>query len=361
MRPARSVTLLWAPRSRCNLGCTYCYFGTLEEHREAPPMQPGQLSHLSGGDLHLADITRFLSTVGDSSVKRVFLAGGEPLNWAPIGAVIQTLTSAGVEVTVCTNGVPLNRSTLREMLLDTGVHAVSVSLDSADPQLNDRYRPAHHPAEGWPTVVSGIQALLTDRSVRTDRSARRERRGLPKIGLYSVITRHTLAGLPDTARLADELGLDYFVPQPIALDRDHKLHDELVLREADLPVLARVFDELYDAGLDLDLPSRRYPGQVASTVRTELQMVHGCFGGHQLAFIEPDGSVWDCPSSYKIAAMARAGTQRSIATHTAADLFPARDETGGADCPLFSGDCVNMLPLMEDFDRFLTIPTGRVR
>jgi MoaA/NifB/PqqE/SkfB family radical SAM enzyme len=347
VKPARSVTLLWAPRSRCNLGCTYCYFGTLEEHREAPPTRPGQLSHLSQGDVHLLDVLRFLSTIGDSGVKRVFIAGGEPLNWAPIGAVINTLTGAGIEVTVCTNGIPLNRPSTRRMLLDAGVHAVSVSLDSADPAINDRYRPAHNPADGWATVVSGIRALRADRATGTP----------PRIGLYTVITRVTLPGLADTARFADELGLDYFVPQPVALDRDHTLHDELVLRDTDLPALTRAFDEIYDGGLGVELPSRRYPGQVASTIRTELQLVHGCFGGHQLAFIEPDGSVWDCPSSHKIAAQAQAGTQRSIATHTAAELFPARTETGGCDCPLFSGDCVNMLPLMEDFDRFLT-PTG---
>ena len=352
MKPPRAVTLLWAPRSRCNLGCDYCYFGTLEEHREAPPTQPGQLSHLSQGDLHLADITRFLSTIGDSSVKRVFIAGGEPLNWAPIGAVIDTLTSAGVEVTVCTNGVPLNRPAVRTMLFDTGVHGVSVSLDSADPDLNDLHRPAHNRADGWSTVVSGIRALLADRAAQPGRSAR------PKVGLYSVITRLTLAGLPGTARFAAELGLDYFVPQPIALAPDHKLYGELILREEDLATLTRVFDEVYDADLGLELPGRRYPAQVASTVRTELQMVHGCFGGHQLAFIQPDGTAWDCPSSHKIAAIARAGRQRSIATHTAAELFPAKAITGGCDCPLFSGDCVNMLPLMEDFDRFLTTGGG---
>lgn len=87
-------------------------------------------------------------------------------------------------------------------------------------------------------------------------------------------------------------------------------------------------------------------------------MVHGCFGGHQLAFIQPDGSVWDCPSRHKIAAIARAGTQRSIATHTAAELFPARANTGGCDCPLYSGDCVSMWPLVQDFDRFFAATGG---
>ncbi|MGH3915826.1 MAG: radical SAM protein [Pseudonocardiaceae bacterium] len=348
MRPPRDVTLLWALRSPCNLGCDYCYFGTLEEHREAPPTQPGQLSHMPQGDLHLTDIVRFLSTIVDSSVKRVFVAGGEPLIWPPIGQVIERLTSVGIEVTVCTNGVPLNRLVVRQMLLDSGVHGVSVSLDSADPDLNNLHRPARNRKDGWFTVVSGIRALLADRGYRA----------APKVGMYSVLSRLTLDYLPATARFAAELGMDYFVPQPISLDPSHRLHDELVLREVDLPALTNAFDEVYAADLGLELPAARYSAQVASTARHELQMVHGCFGGHQLTFIQPDGSVWDCPSRHKIAEIAAAGTQRNIATHAAAELFPAQPHTGGCDCALFSSDCVNMLPLMQDFDRFLTATGG---
>lgn len=43
--------LLWALRSPCDLGCLYCYFGTIEEHRAGPGVQEGQLSHLSRADL----------------------------------------------------------------------------------------------------------------------------------------------------------------------------------------------------------------------------------------------------------------------------------------------------------------------
>ncbi|MGH3669821.1 MAG: hypothetical protein ACRDSH_04195 [Pseudonocardiaceae bacterium] len=171
--------------------------------------------------------------------------------------------------------------------------------------------------------------------------------------MYSVITRLALPGLPAIARFAATLGLDYFVPQPVSLERDHQLHDELALREQDLPALTEALDTIYATDLGIELPAPRYPEQVASTVGHALQMTRGCFGGHQLAFIQPDGSVWDCPSRHKIAAIVRAGIQRSIATHTAADLFPARASTGGCDCPLYSNDCVNMWPLMYDFDRFL--------
>lgn len=343
MGAPRELTLLWALRSPCNLGCDYCYFGTLEEHREAPPNQPGQLSHLPHGDLHLAEIIRFLSTIDASGVKRVFLAGGEPLIWPSIGQVIETLAGAGVEVIVCTNGIPLNRAEIRRMLFDAGVQGVSVSLDSADPYTNDEHRPARNRKDGWHSVVSGIRALVADRGHHRT----------PRIGLYTVITRHTLSGLPDTARLAAILGADYFVPQPISLDGDHRLHNELSLRKQDLPALAEALAAVYGAELDLELPAPGYPVEIASTVRHELQLMPGCFGGHQLAFVEPDGSVWGCPSHYRIAATARAGAQRSITTHTAAELFPAGERTGGCDCPFYSRDCVSMWPLMQDFDRFL--------
>ncbi|MGW0251134.1 radical SAM protein [Nocardia goodfellowii] len=340
MSAARPVTLLWALRSPCDLGCPHCYFGVMENDRITPPTAPGQLTHLPHNDTTLAQQLAFLADVADSGVGRVFLAGGEPLNWPPIKHVIATLAAAHVQVVVCTNGIALNKPSVRKMLCDNGVDAVSVSLDSADPVINDRQRPARgNRTDSWARVVAGISALLTERGDTA-----------MKVGIYSVITRPTLAGMADTARFAADLGVDYFVAQPVALEPGHALYDELVLREADIPELERVFAEIAAAGLGMTLPAPSYPRQVVSTVRNLLQDKPGCFGGHQLAFIEPDGSVWDCPSSHKIAVQARAGSMRTILDHTAAALFPPTSAV--ADCPLFSGDCVNMGPLM-DFDRVL--------
>jgi len=157
------VTLLWALRSPCDLGCRYRYFGTIEEHRASPPEQAGQLSHLTSTDLDLTQITRFLSTVADSAIRRVFLAGGEPLIWP-----------------------------------------------------------------------------------------------------------HTLA-------------------------------------------------------------ASSYPGQVAATIATVgTGTVRGCFGAHTLAFVDPDGSVWDCPSSPKITATSPS-QRRSIRDAPAATLFPPHRVQGARD------------------------------
>jgi MoaA/NifB/PqqE/SkfB family radical SAM enzyme len=334
----RDVTLLWALRSPCNLGCRYCYFGTIEEHRNAPPAMPGQLSHLSRSDLGLADVVAFVDSLGDSPVRRIFLAGGEPLIWPPVLDVVARIRAAGVQVVLCTNGIPLNRPEVSARLVQLGVDAVSVSLDSPDPGYNDMYRPARNRQHGWYDVVSGVDRLLTERG-RTRR---------PAVGLYSVITARNLSSVTGVAELAAELGCDYFVPQPIALAPDHPLHTELSLTTTHIAQLQTQLDRLYSQG-PVRLPAADYPARLVSTIDTMPGYVAGCFGGRYLYFIEPDGSVWSCPSSHKIAAEA-VHPVRNILGRTAGELFTS--DTACHDCALFTGDCVNMWPLM-DFDRML--------
>jgi MoaA/NifB/PqqE/SkfB family radical SAM enzyme len=330
----RDVTLLWALRSPCNLGCRYCYFGTLPEHREEPPTELGQLSHLSRADLSLADVTRFVGSLADSAVARIFVAGGEPLIWPPILPLIRAIKEAGVELVVCTNGIPLNRPEIVSGLLDIGVDAVSVSLDSATQGHNDRWRPPHNRRDGWQQVVSGIRALLVARSDRPR----------PAVGLYTVVTAENIDAITDVAAFAEKLGCDYFVPQPLSLGAGHALDGQLSLTEAHAQELTAQFNALY-RNSTLRLPDASYPQRVLdSIIQQEPSFVASCFGGRYLHFVEPDGTVWPCPSSYKIASLADLPI-RNIRDTSAADLF----EAGGscADCALFSRDCVNMWPLTE--------------
>lgn len=333
------VTLLWALRSPCNLGCRYCYFGTLEEHREAMPHQPGALSHLARTDLDLAAISAFVQTLPGSRVKRIFIAGGEPLIWPPVMAVIGAIKAAGVQVVLCTNGIPLNRPPLVDWIVSLGVDAVSVSVDSPDPGYNDTWRPARNRLHGHQDVISGVQALLAARAGRP----------VPKVGLYSVITRLNIDVVKTGAVLASELGCDYFVPQPIALDASHALHPQLSLTGGDAGPISEAFTHLYRSGAPVRLPDPSYPGRVVDSITSEEPgLVRGCFGGTNLFFIEPDGSVWDCPSSLKI--RANTGRPRTIRGADARTLFAADGPC--KDCALFSRDCVNMWPLM-DFSTFL--------
>lgn len=343
----RSRTLLWALQSPCNLGCRYCYFGTIEEHREQPVTQIGQLSHLARTDLDTTEVLRFATTLAASAVKRVFLAGGEPLIWPPILDLLAAIAAAGVDTVVCTNGIPLNRPSLVTGLLEVGVAAVSVSLDSVDPGYNDTWRPSRNGKDGHAQVLSGLRAILAARGPSPT----------PRIGIYSVITRDNLGDVTAVARLAANLGCDYLVPQPISLAPDHPLHGTLGLTAAHTESVSRAYTQLYDnPPSGIRLPSRPFPDQVATAVRYPTSTVRGCFGGHTLNFIEPDGTVWDCPSGLRITATPPLA-RRTIIGASAAELFPAA-VGAPADCPLFSVDCVNMWPLMRDFD---TNPAGTNR
>jgi MoaA/NifB/PqqE/SkfB family radical SAM enzyme len=330
--------LLWALRSPCDLGCRYCYFGTVEEHRGSPASTAGQLSHLSRSDLTAREVFSFAATLPGSAVRRVFLAGGEPLRWPPAMDLIRLIKAAGIQVIVCTNGVALNRPEITTALIDAGVDAVSVSLDSADPVHNDRWRPSRNRKDGWADVVSGITALLRARQHKT-----------PRVGVYSVITRLNISDIIAVPQLATKLGCDYAVAQPVSLPPDHALAGQLSLTPAQAPAVRAAFADLAAARLPLALPGAHYPELVRTALMERTRPVTGCFGGSTLAFIEPDGSVWDCPSGLKIAATAP-GRRASIRDADARVLFAAPPPC--ADCSLFSADCVNMWPLM-DFGRFL--------
>ena len=344
----RDVTLLWALRSPCHLACRYCYFGDLDEHRLAPPTSAGQLSHLSRTDASMADIDAFLSGVEHSAVQRVFLAGGEPLNWPPALSIARTLKNAGVEVIICTNGIPLNRPEIAADLIDLGIDAVSISVDSAEPAHHDHYRPSRTGRHGWTEVINGIRHLLATRGTSA----------VPKIGLYTVITCRNIPAIVQVAELAAQFGLDYFVPQPVSLPSGHKLHEELSLRPGDGPAATAALTALYHRRLPVGLPAADYQGRFAAAIGTEdLLQVKDCFGGHTLYFIEPDGSVWDCPSSYKIAATPH-GRRRTIIGHRVAELFGPARSSCPSDCALASRDCVNMWPLMG-FGRIIAAQDSR--
>ncbi|MFP8959308.1 radical SAM protein [Streptomyces nanhaiensis] len=339
--PDRNVDLLWALRSPCNLGCTYCYFGTIEEHRDRPALEVGRLSHLSRTDLGLPEIAAFVATLADSPVRRIFLAGGEPLIWPPVLEIVEEIKRGGVEVVLCTNGIPLGRDAVARRIVELGVDAVSVSLDADTAAVNDRYRPARNRKDGFDQVLAGVENLLRRRAEAGGQG--------PRIGLYAAIGRHNITAINTVPRLAAGLGLDYFVPQPVSLAPDHALHDELCLRPDDIERVRAELDRLWRSR-PVDLPDASYPDRfVAAVTPGAPSRVAACFGGTFLHFIQPDGSVWDCPSALRIAAT-EPDRRRSIADRTAAELFAHDGACGG--CALFSADCVSMWPL-TGFGSFL--------
>ncbi|MGC0314880.1 radical SAM protein [Kitasatospora acidiphila] len=338
---SRDITLLWALRSPCSFGCPHCYFGELEEHKEALPEGPGMLSHIPVRDVDRAVMEAFAQTLAGSPVERVVLAGGEPLDWLPTLNLIKTIKEAGCEVVVATNGVPLTRPGIARWLVELGVDGVSVSIDSADATTNDRLRPSRSGRVGHLEVLAGIRALLRERGSGPG----------PRVGIYTVVIRDRPQEITGVARLAREVGVDYYVPQPISLPPDHKLFAERCHTASDVPAVEDELRRLQQEPGGLTIPGPAYMRQFAASIATQDSgRVEDCFGGAQLFFIQPDGSLWDCPSDRRIAATPPQ-EYRTIVGADARLLFA--DRPACTDCSHFSRDCVNMGPLVLSMPRLL--------
>lgn len=337
------VTLLWALRSPCNFGCKYCYFGTLEDHQNrAESFQPGELSHLGHNDVGIENILDFITPFSPELVSRVFLAGGEPLFWRGIYQTITALKRVGCEVILCTNGFSLRDEQTSTFLSENYVDAVSISLDSYDKKYNDRWR-VDNSGKGWHDVVEGIRMLIKKRDKHHKKM---------KVGVYSVITKTNINHIVKTANFVADIGVDYFIFQPISLAPNHKLYDELSLNSEHYEDLVNAIEELKKANLNVYLPNKIYLDLFLHTLTSKpAPTIKSCFGGRDLFFIEPDGSVWDCPSMYKIA-KTPLNQHLSICQYSAKQLFSAERRGKNTDCSCFSQDCVNMWQLMA-FDEIL--------
>jgi MoaA/NifB/PqqE/SkfB family radical SAM enzyme len=299
------------------------------------------LSHLPDNDVPLETILHFISSFSNNIVRRVFIAGGEPLQWRHVFRVIDALKAKGAEVVICTNGLPMLDAKVIHGLLESNVNAVSISLDSFDAQYNDTYRRDPR-GIGFNGVVRAIKALVAERNARENTC---------RIGVYTVLTRINLAHLQRTAEFVSQLGVDYYVFQPISLPMTHALYAKLAIGAGHGGLIAEAIQALQNAALPLLLPNTQYLQLLLCAADCGSSTVYSCFGGRDLFFIQPDGTVWDCPSCYKIAADASINSA-SVKSHSAAELFGAHRRGRNTNCNHFSVDCVNMWQLMA-FDGLL--------
>jgi len=65
------------------------------------------------------------------------------------------------------------------------------------------------------------------------------------VGLYMVVTRRNIHAVTAMGRLAADLGMDYFVPQPISLAPGHPLRAELGLSSDHVAAVTTELARLY--------------------------------------------------------------------------------------------------------------------
>src|SRR5664279_385382 len=140
----RPMLVFWEMTRACGLACRHCR-ASASEHG-----LPGELSTAEGRDLidQVADFGRPFPIL--------VLTGGDCLLRADLFELIEQATSLGVPVALSPSVTPLLTAQMINRIAVSGVKAVSISLDGAQPTTHDAIRgiPGHFDA-----TVDAIRAL----------------------------------------------------------------------------------------------------------------------------------------------------------------------------------------------------------
>ncbi|MCP4872111.1 MAG: radical SAM protein [Proteobacteria bacterium] len=280
----RPLFVGWSLTDTCNLSCDYC--GRWD--RGSP-----ELSH---------DRMRAIATeIADAGAARVSLTGGEPLVHPLCVELAQTFARRGVEVSLNTNGLLLERH-LGE--LEGSLRTITFSVDGG--------RAAHDAVRGEGSWDGAVEAARQAAA-----------RGI-RIALHAVITTANLDQIDDLLELAGSLGckagftvveevpsmgrrdLDPLVPTPAQW---HAVVDDLLAR--------------------LDRGERRIQNSSAGLRYLRNWPIYApikCSAGLVYARIEPDGSMYGCGN------LVRGGNGVSLQEHDFGDAFAAMERETCRSC-----------------------------
>ncbi|HEY6740149.1 MAG TPA: radical SAM protein [Actinopolymorphaceae bacterium] len=250
---------------QCNLLCTHCYVGSTAQPRP--------------DNLRPAELCRILDELAELEVFDVVITGGEPLMLDGIYDVLEHAKRLGFYVCLNTNGTIVSTAAAQR-LRTIGVDVVKISIDSADPEVHDRFRGGRNALR---RTVEGIRRLVAA-GVRVDThtviSAESTRTSDDIDAVLSLarelgVTRAHFGRVFSTGRATDEL----------------KPSDDIVLRQ-----IAYVA-ELAASGEPL---VGRQPSSAMPEVES-MPTYDGCGGCARgiYAYVGYNGGVYPCTNLYK--------------------------------------------------------------
>jgi radical SAM protein with 4Fe4S-binding SPASM domain len=272
---------------RCRFNCKHC---------RADAQQSD-----TGGELTTEQCRKILQSVAKFNKCMIILTGGEPMERSDIYDLIRYGRDSGLRMVMATCGYAINNEAIAK-LKETGLSALSISLDGASAQTHDKFRQT----EG-----------AFDLAIKAAKAARR-------VGIHfqinTTITKSNLREIPAIAKLAEELGAYCFNPfilvptgrgQKIAsevlepAEYEKLLHDLLWLKEKS-PIEVRVTCGPQFARIcrQSKPPSAKRPKKIinnqsdfAKATPDKLSIINspgGCMGGRGFGFISYRGDVQTC-------------------------------------------------------------------
>ena len=112
--------------NRCQCRCLHCY---------AMDTPEGSVEN----ELSTDEVMRLIDDIEKMGATEIILTGGEPLLRGDILELVEYGHSRGLVVRLITNGILLDESLVRK-LKNSGLNWCSISIDSSDPAVHDRFR-----------------------------------------------------------------------------------------------------------------------------------------------------------------------------------------------------------------------------
>ncbi len=256
--------------NRCNLRCRMCgLYDAAEETRRAE-------SELSTDDW---------KGVIDSAVRlhaaMVSMSGGEPLVRRDFFELIAYARARNLAVHICTNGTMMNEERARA-LGEAGVNAVSVSLDSPDPDEHDALR-------GAGNHDKAVKAVRLLRAHAPD----------AQVGINYLMTAQNFRNMTRMPAFAESVGAQQLKLAPIHTNLLHSAKPE----EDFGPLLftSEQIDEL-EAEIERLIPVLK-KSPLLTTSAAFLRGIPGfyrapkrfrCFAGYGVCAVDPQGNVAPC-------------------------------------------------------------------
>lgn len=215
---------------RCNLTCPMCGIPRFGDRRK---------------EMGVPEIRDAARKLAELSIARVVVTGGEPMLRDDLEEIVAALTAEGIVVTLLTNGTLSSRARMKR-LIDAGVQALGVSLDTLDEGWEDRFCGKEGTwQKAYEALVDGVELLGTGLVYAMCTVTRENLEEVPRlvdfvereIGAFTVVNP---ANIPATE--ADARRLSIFAPELLVPEQERARVDAvyaelLAMKKKGRPIL----------------------------------------------------------------------------------------------------------------------------
>lgn len=242
---------------RCNLHCRHCFN---DSGYASSPEIPGQR------------VVEILSDMERLGIFRLTLAGGEPTIHKAFPSISRRIADSDLTVSMVTNGQGLDESVVGMLADNDRIRSVTVSVDGATADANDRVRGRG----SYARLVSGTRRLAA--VYKYD------------LHLRMTLTRPAISSLGEVPKLLETAGVNALkVNRCNPYGRAQNRLDLVPSQEEYEAAHRRLVETADKYGFELEIPSLKY---------VEGGFHQLCRAGDETAEIDGDGTLYPCSFSW---------------------------------------------------------------